>query len=233
MRPIDTPPTITEETGPMAGQRKTHPAYGMLRFSRVQGGCGKMFGSEINHTGYIQMELQPGEEQRHLANTWFFGRSKCLCQVRMSSAQFAELITSMNIGSGVPVTIDFLGDEMGQRPGIKDEDTLHAQIKSEVKKEAADAFKDADHLAKTLKATLVASKLPKAKQEELSKLVDRVVSAVHSSMPFIIDQYQEAAEKVGAKAKAELDAYTTSIIHRLGEKALAALNEDRPQQLTQ
>ena len=221
----DIPPTITEEHGPMPGQRKAHPAYGMLRFSRVSGGPGKMFGSEINHNSYIQLELQPGEEQRHLSNSWFFGRSKCLMQVKMSCAQFSELITSLNMGSGVPVTIDYLADEMGQRPGIKDEDTLHETIKREVKKEANDAFKDADSLVKTLRATLEASKLPKGKQTELIGLAEQLSRAVHQSMPFIVDQYQEAAEKVAAKAKAELDAYATNIIHRLGEKALNALNE--------
>ncbi len=224
-RPNDISPTITEEDGPMAGQRKAHAAYGMLRFSRVSGDPGKLFGSEINHNAYIQMELCPGEEQRHLSNTWYFGRSKCLCQVKMSSAQFAELITSLNMGSGVPVTIDYLADDMGQRPGIKDEDTLHETIKREVKKEANDAFKDADSLVKTLRATLETSKLPKAKQKELINLAEQLSRAVHDSMPFIVDQYQEAAEKVAAKAKAELDAYATNIIHRLGEKALNALNE--------
>ncbi len=227
-RPPDIAPTVTQDGSISGGSRKSHPAYGMLRFSRVQGGCGKLFGSEINHTGYIQMELQPGEEERGLAHTWFFGRSKCLCQVKMSAAQWAELITSMNIGSGVPVTIDFLDDEMGYRPGIADEDTLHATIKREIKKEASDAFKDADALATTLRATLKASKLPKSKQEELIGMLDKVTRAVHDSLPHIIDQYQESAEKVAAKAKAELDAYTTSVIHRLGEKALAALNEESP-----
>lgn len=229
-RSPDIPPTITEETGPMSGQRKTHPAYGMLRFSRIQGSPGKMFGSEINHNGYIQMELCPGEEIRELSNTWYHDRAKCLCQVRMSAAQFAELITSMNIGSGVPVTIDFLDDEMGQRPGIEDKDTLHETIKREVRKEANDAFSDAAKLAARLKEVVEASKLTKTAKKELIGLVNRTTAAVQSSLPFIVDQYQEAAEKVAAKAKAELDAYTTAVIHRLGEKALAELN--RPE-LTQ
>lgn len=227
-RPNAIPPTVTEETGPMAGIRKTHPAYGMLRFSRASGDPGKLFGSEINHTSYIQMELVPGEELRSLSHTWHFGRAKCLCSVRMSAAQFAELITTMNAGSGVPVTIDFLDDDMGQRPYIEDHDALHEQVKSEVRKEADDAFKDAAQLAARLKEVLSQSKLPKVKQEELIGLVDKVTRAVTGSLPFIIDQYQEAAEKVGAKAKAELDAYATALVHRLGEQALKQLNEEPP-----
>ena len=64
----------------------------------------------------------------------------------------------------------------------------------------------------------------KAKLEELIGMVYKVTRAVKDSLPSIIDQYQEAAEKVGAKAKAELDAYATGVINRLGVKALAALN---------
>ena len=220
------PPTITKETGSLEGTRKTHPAYGMLRFSRVSGNPGKLFGSEINHTGYIEMTLAPGEEMRGLSNTWYFGHSKCLCSVMMSAAQFAELITSMNIGSGVPVTIEYVADETGQRPGIYDPDTLHETVKREIRKEADDTFKDASTLAEHLTKTVMASKLTKGAKEELISLVNKVTGAVRSSLPFVITQYEEAAEHVGAKAKAELDAYTTSVINRLGTKALAALNEN-------
>lgn len=60
-RPPDIPPTLTHEDGPMEGSLKTHPACGMLSFSRCSGGPGTLFGSEINHDHYIQMTLCPGE----------------------------------------------------------------------------------------------------------------------------------------------------------------------------
>lgn len=218
------PPTITEETGPLEGLRKTHPAYGMLSFSRVNGGPGKLFGSEIHHNSYIQMELKPAEEVRSLSNTWYFGRSKCLCSVRLSCAQFAELITSMNVGSGVPVTIDYIPDEEGERPFIKDEDTLHQQTMTEVKKETTDAFADAKALCTRLTEMVQGSKLSKANQAELIGMVNKVTSAVEGSLPFVLDQYQEAAEKVAAKAKAELEAWTTAVIHNLGMERLRELD---------
>lgn len=227
-RPKDIPPTVTQQSGPMEGVRKAHPAYGMLRFSRIQGGQGKMFGSEINHNSYIQMELCPGEEHRSLSNTYYYGRSQILCSVMMSHAQFAEMITSMNIGSGVPVTIDFIADDVGQRPGIADTETLHEQIQNEVKERTEKVTRTAAALEQEMKAMLADSKVPKAKQAALLELARQITMELQSNMPFVLDQYQEAAEKVGAKAKAELEAYTTAVIHRLGEKALAALNEPPP-----
>jgi hypothetical protein len=227
-RPPDIPPTVTEETGPMPGQRKTHPAYGTLRFSRVQGDCGKLFGSEINHMGYIEMTLQQAEEVRGLSHSWYHGHGRALCSVKMSAAQFAEIITSMNIGSGVPVTIDYLDDAVGQRPGIADDSTLHDTIKRKIKAKTEKVVDSASDLEKQLGAMLADSKLPKTKQEALRALAATITRELGANMPFVLDQYQESAEKVAAKAKAELDAYTTSVIHRLGEKALAALNEQPP-----
>ncbi len=107
------------------------------------------------------------------------------------------------------------------------------RIKESVKREADDAFKDAAALAKRLKELVSTSKLTLAAKDELVKAVDKVTAAVTSSLPFIVDQYQEAAEKVGAKAKAEMDAYATSIVHRLGARALAKLNAEEPAAITE
>ncbi len=210
----------------MGGTVKTHPAYGILGFSRVSGGPGKLYGSEIHHNSYIEMRLVPGEEHRTSSYTHHMGRMKPLVCVRMSHSQFAEAITSMNIGSGVPVTIDFIDDAIGQRPLIDDKTTLHKKVKAELSKEAKDAMADAEKLETLVRETLASSKLSKAAQKEVVDAVTRLTSSIRSSMPYVVESYQEAAEKVGANAKAELDAFATMVVTKLGTKALAALNEE-------
>ncbi len=225
-RPPDIAPT-SEATD--RGTTKTHPAYGMLSFSRVSGNPGKLFGSEINHGHFIRMTLLEGEEHWHHSQVWHHGRiSRTLVEVDLSVAQWAELISSMNVGSGVPATIRYVDDPMGTRPGIEDTDTLHEQIKGDIKAKTAKVTSVAKSLDKEMAAMLADSKVPKAKQAALLALTRHIVMELESNMPFVVDQYQEAAEKVGAKAKAELDAYATSVIHRLGEQALAQLNETPP-----
>ncbi len=225
-RPKAITPTVTNDTGPIGGAIKKHPAFGMLRFSRVSGDPGKLFGSELSsHMGSIRMELTSSDERRSLSTTYYHGSNKPLCEVEMSAAQFAELITSLNMGSGVPVTIRYVADTEGARPYIEDTETLHQQIKTEIKAKTERISTTARDLQGQLSKMLAESKLPKAKQAELNALAARIVMDIDQNLPYTLDQYQEAAEQVGAKAKAELDAYATNLIHQLGTKALKSINE--------
>ena len=84
--------------------RETSPAYGMLSFSRVSGGDPNLFGSSVEHDHKISLVLKRGEVSRDLNSDWYMG-NETLFEVEMSYSQFAELISSMNVGDGVPVTI--------------------------------------------------------------------------------------------------------------------------------
>ena len=81
-----------------------HPSYGMLSFHRVHGAATPLFGSSIQHRDTIRLTLKEGEVKRSLNTDWYFG-GKRLFEVEMSLSQFAELITSLNMGDGIPVTI--------------------------------------------------------------------------------------------------------------------------------
>ena len=219
-RAPDIPPTITAETGPMEGHRKTHPAYGMLGFSRVSGSPGHLFGSEVKtHGTFIRMTLSSGEENYSLSRSWYHGRAKCLVEVDLSCSQFAEMITGMNIGFGVPCTIRHLNGEP-PIPGIKDDSTVHEQIKADVGREVKEAVDDAKKLERQLAAALANSKLSKATQKELTDLAHRITATLTSSLPFIADQYGEALEQMKAKAAAEIDAMVMGVVTRAGLDAI-------------
>jgi hypothetical protein len=208
----------------MEGEMRTHPAYGMVSFSRVSGDPGKLFGSEIRHNSFIRLTVKAGEHKRHLSSDWYFEHGIPLIELDLSAAQFAELVSSMNCGSGVPCTVRWVNGE--EHPPIADDkSSFHDTIQSELQKEAKDAFADAQKLVSTLRDTLAKSKLPKSQQADILDLARRIECAVKDSMPFILEQYQEGAEKIGAKAKAELDAFATLLIQKLGTEALAKLNE--------
>ena len=83
---------------------KKHPSYGMLSFHRVHGAATPLFGSSVQHRDTIRLTLKEGEVKRSLNTDWYFG-GKQLFEVEMSLSQFAELITSLNMGDGIPVTI--------------------------------------------------------------------------------------------------------------------------------
>lgn len=86
------------------GVRTTHPSYGTLLFSRRTGAKEALFGSSIQHRDTICMTLHHASIERGLNRDWIHG-DKVIAEVEMSYSQFAEAITSMNIGTGVPVTV--------------------------------------------------------------------------------------------------------------------------------
>lgn len=75
--------------------------------SRTSGGVTSLFGSSIQHRDTITMYLREGEFSRELNSDFYFGGNE-IVECEMSYSQFAEAITSMNVGSGVPVTIRYI-----------------------------------------------------------------------------------------------------------------------------
>ncbi len=207
-------PTVTKTEGPRDGHKKTHPAYGMIGVSRCQGSPGTLFGSEVKQTtSFIQITLSRAEEDWHLSQSWIHGRGQ-LVTVNMSHAQFAEMITTLNVGSGVPCTIRHLpGEEM---PHIADESTVHDQIKADVK----DTAEEAVAAIKALATAIVAAKMPKGVQNQLLELARQAAAKLDNSLPFVLDQYGEALDTMKARAATEVDAMLTGAIHRAGLDAL-------------
>jgi len=199
---------------------KTHPAFGMVKFARVTGGHSRLFGSELDSNGFIRLTVCPGQEHWHLSRKWWMESTMTpLVEVDMTPAQFAELITTLNIGSGVPGTIRHINGQ--EVPDFADPDTLQAQIHGDIKQHTASIRRDLDDL----RTRIVECGLGKGKREELLSDLDRVRRNVGANMPYILDQYTEAVEKVTASAKAEVESFVTHAVTQLGLDSLEQLTK--------
>lgn len=86
------------------GTKTSHPSYGTLVFSRRNGSSTPLFGSSIEHRDSIAITLYHADITKGLYCDSIYSNKK-IVEVEMSYSQFAEAITSMNMASGVPVTI--------------------------------------------------------------------------------------------------------------------------------
>lgn len=89
-------------------EKKEHPSYGIIRIARssVSGRGTALFGSSIMHNNVIRLTITPGVMERDANEDRFFPKERMkdrLIEVEMSYTQFAEAITSLNMGQGVPV----------------------------------------------------------------------------------------------------------------------------------
>jgi hypothetical protein len=73
---------------------------------------------------------------------------------------------------------------------------------------------------KELAALLEKKTLTKADKERIMWIVGRVEQHVESNAPFMVSQFEEAAEKVVKHAKAEVDAFITHNVIAEGIRAI-------------
>lgn len=180
---------------------KTHPSFGMISFSRISGSSGPMFGSQIEVGSFIRLAITEADETWHLHQKWRHG-GKRIIELDLTNAQFAEAITTMNRGEGIPSTLRFVKGD-GHIPGFIGEPTLHEQIQADVKEAGASIVERADKLAADMAKLLAESGLSKAKQAALQASLAMLRQDLTANMPFIIDQHAEAVEKITADAKTE------------------------------
>lgn len=199
------------------------PSYGMLLFSRVSGGNTNLFGSSVQHNQKICLTLKHGEVARELHNDWYRGRDT-LFEVEMSYTQFAELITAMNVGDGVPVTIRYIQGQ-GEQPPIQIVDK-RAQFLAEFEKKNEESSQQVRNLIAQLKSIFETKKTLGAKDKEsILNQLNYLDNAVSVNRNFALQQFDESMEKIATEAKGEVEAFVENKMTSLALAALAEQNE--------
>lgn len=194
-----------------------HPSYGLVSFNRISGGHGtRFFGSALtNHHGFIELKVSRAQVKHELGMDWYYD-TEGLFEVRMTSAQFAELITKMNVGTGTPCTLHSIGRErIPDSPG---------QMKTEQEKVRESFSQKIWGLVDTLekarsqveKILEKKSAIRKQDRDDIQGLFRMVVREIRSNAPFMIECFEEAAEKVVTAAKAEVEGFVTGVAIRTG-----------------
>ena len=198
-----------------------HPSFGMLRFSRINGRSGYLFGSEIQADNYVQLELSNGEMKRDLTDDDFYAK-KNLFRVKMSPNQFAELITTLNYGSGVPCTIEFIGKDI-----IKQCDTIKSrktQTQEQFKQRLANFMVEMNHQYSDIQKIISSGNLSKENKKKLIWFYEKVQQEIKSNIPFFLRCFQESMDKVVLDAKTEIDA---AIQHKIVSAGIKTLEDEQ------
>lgn len=212
-----TPITVTVKGDSIT---KTHPSFAMVRFSRVTSSPPgiKLFGSELPSQAFINLKVVEAEKVWNLSQEWYHG-GKVLLDLNLSASQFAELLTSMNVGSGVPATLSYVHGK-GNIPDFIDEQTLPEQIKEDIKADAKSVIDEVKAFRADVTKLLGESKITRKAADALLERANRMEMTVSSNMPFVIDQYVEAVDKVTATGKAEVESFMMHAVTKMGLKSL-------------
>ena len=208
----------------MLENRDKHESYGMLQFSRTSGGATPLFGSSIQHKDTIKMYLREGEVARELNRDYYFGRNE-IVECEMSYSQFAEAITSMNMGTGVPVTIRYI-----QGKGRID-DCPFTDKKKQFEHEFKDSLKKANekvnNLLSSVKTMFEEKKsFTKKDKDEILNMIHHLSMEVNGNREFIYEQFNEQMDKTTLEAKGEIEAFYQNKINSVASVALVEHRED-------
>jgi ElaB/YqjD/DUF883 family membrane-anchored ribosome-binding protein len=196
-----------------------HESFGQLAFHRIHVGGGKaLYGSTLIHSEVIRMTLTRSQQSRSLHENRYFPR-EILFEVDLSPLQFAELITKMNVGSGIPVTLyRIMGKQLNQCLP-KDERVLFTEeFQQRINKVTAAAqtlIEKADELL-SQKTPLKASE-----KSELKNLLATIQMELKSNMQFTSTMFQETVEQAVSDGKQEIETFWKGLVEQLGVQQLA------------
>lgn len=179
-----------------------HDSYGLVGFSRIS--CTKglsLFGSSIRHPNVISLRIMRANKTRQY-NRDYHSSEEQLIEVYMSQAQFAECITSMNMGDGVPCTImRVAGKEMPPCKEVSERLKLQEDFESQVK-EVNTSVREMLETVNNL-----THKMTKKDQETIKKATEKIVREMEENLPFVRESYEKSIDKSIKEGKAEIEAF--------------------------
>jgi hypothetical protein len=199
-------------------EREKHPSQVQVSFSRVQSSHPiPFYGSDIKVNNWIQLRIKTSVKRRDLSNDYFCA-DDTLLEIRLSPNQFSELLTTMNVGEGVPGTLTFhqnldLPNGVVPMPAQENKTTI---FKEEIN------LLGTDIMARMieLENTVTDLNITKTAKNAILERIRMVKQDITSNLPFILQQAKEQVDKIVTAGKSAVDAFYTGIITRLGIAAL-------------
>lgn len=213
------PYDVTEE---IYGQDKNaHPSYGMITVSKVNVSPPiSLFGSSIKHGNMICLEISHGKYERGINHDYYYKKGR-VCEVDLSMVQFAEIMTSIGNGDGIPCTIRFT-EKDGNMPRIEYVNKVE-QYKSEFRNQLSDVERSVDEAYSATKELFDTKKtLNKADKEKILSLLNKAKMDIGCNAEYVLDSFGEQMEKTVKEARGEIEAFMQS---KMNSIAIATIND--------
>lgn len=205
------------------GDKYTHESYGMIGISHASCSSGvALFGSSIKHDRMVQIRISRAAVERDLHREWYYSRDS-IVEVDMSASQFAEFITTPNVGSGVPCTIRYVDGVNIEEPPYRGHNEM---FNEELKKDFINTMDNADDLVNEARELLEKKgPIKAAEKKELLSKIDMLVQHIRSNIPFLHKQFTRSMDKTVTAAKAEIELFYSNMVTKMGKQAIEELNK--------
>ena len=204
-----------------------HPSWGMIGFYRNHGSERQLFGSDVSNYGTVCLKIKHAKKDRALGRDWTMG-TDIICEVEMSSLQFAELLTNMNVGDGVPCTIRYTAtDGIVKYQEEKSKlDVLYEERDAVVDRASSNLKEARDAIAELVNT----KKLSKSVGNELVHKISTALSDLEGdNFELYKRQAHKEVDKLVVEAKSQISDYVTAKIYSVGLETLVNAAEVTPQ----
>jgi hypothetical protein len=207
---IQAPDAVDEGDGRI---RETHPAFAVVSVTRSSGTPRALFQSDLRHQETITLTVSEADRIRDL-NHDRVHPTRELIEIEMSLAQWGSVVSSMGIGSGVPVTLrrrETLGRvaSLPHLPRIrKNLDEVNGAV-DKILERAMSSFT-------ALTEAIEEKKGVRAVREAL-RAHGFSLSHAKNNADFAVTSLAEAAEFVTSQARADIEAHVLAAMQQTGQ----------------
>ena len=198
--------------------KETHPSWGMVGLYHTQGYGRQCFGSDVTNHNTIRLVLKHAVKHRELGKDWTMG-DDTLFEVELTSLQFAELLTNMNVGDGVPCTINYTQTDGHIK--YKPERSKIEIIREERDKKIDGAFSALKEVEDEIIALVNSKKLSKSVGSELAHKLSVALSNLEGhGYDYYKKQAAEEIDTMIVEAKSQISEYVTAKVYSVGLETL-------------
>lgn len=201
-----------------------HPSFGMIRLTETHGGDSEFFGAPANSgNSCISMEISASEVDWSGSYPSYFASQKSMIRLRMTHAQFVNMVTSIGRGEGTPCTLVYTRDADGtlhdiDPPPRSQNDT--DRVKEDFVKKCKRFESKLRFYTNQIDYVLEKKSITKADRELIKEAMQYIKRESGQNMPYMITMFNEAAERIVSHAKNEVDAVVNTYVKGMGLAAI-------------
>lgn len=202
----------------MNKEMEKHASWGMVGLYRNYGGERQLFGSDVSNCTTIRLAIKHAKKHRELGRDWTMG-DDVICEVELSALQFAELLTNMNMGDGVPCTIRFTAND-GYIPYQKEQskiDIMYNERNDTVDKASSKLREVEQGISELINNKKISKSVG---TELLHKLSTALSDLEGNNFEFYKKQATKEIDKMVVEAKSQISEYVANKIYSVGLEAL-------------
>lgn len=206
------------------GERIKHPSFANIYVGRSQcSGKVALFGSSIKHHDIITLRISPAYMDRDLNYDRYYAENTPYIEIDMSQSQFAEAITSLNMGAGVPVTLRRLnGEYIEQCPFVDKREQFSNEFRdemNELSRKLRETTEEVEELIQNKRT------FTKADKEKILSTLHAVSMQISSNYPYMYSMFNEQMDKTVTEAKAEIESHLQARMEDVALKAMGKAQE--------